>query len=124
METLNKIYQNAYNLIENEDTRNYIVLPSIFILLTFLYYRTFGFYVYVEKLQTDKARAHRRRGNPPPSYPNGWFRIESTRNLKAGDVKYIKLCGRHIALFRGEDRIAYAVNAFCTHMGANLGIGG
>lgn len=54
----------------------------------------------------------------------GWFRIESTRNLKPGDVKYIKLNGRHIALFRGEDKIAYAVNAFCTHMGSNLGIGG
>lgn len=33
------------------------------------------------------------------------------------------MCGRHIAYFRGEDGVVYAVQAYCTHMGANLGGG-
>jgi cholesterol 7-dehydrogenase len=41
-----------------------------------------------------------------------------------GDVKYLKLNGRHLVLYRGEDGIPYAMDAHCTHMGANLGFGG
>jgi len=36
----------------------------------------------------------------------------------------IKLCGRHIVYFRGEDNVVYAASSYCTHMGANLGFGG
>lgn len=39
-------------------------------------------------------------------------------------MKEIKLCGRHIAYYRGTDNTVYAVAAYCPHMGANLGIGG
>ena len=39
-------------------------------------------------------------------------------------MKEIKLCGRHIAYYRGTDKTVYAVAAYCPHMGANLGIGG
>lgn len=43
---------------------------------------------------------------------------------EASQVKEIKICGRHIAYYRGTDKVAYAVAAYCPHMGANLGIGG
>lgn len=69
-------------------------------------------------------RSNSRRGNPTPSFVNGWFRIASSWELKRGDVKNIKMFGRYIALFRGEDGIVYALDAFCTHMGANLAEGG
>lgn len=39
-------------------------------------------------------------------------------------MKEVKICGRHIAYFRGFDNKAYAVHAYCPHMGANLGFGG
>jgi cholesterol 7-dehydrogenase len=76
------------------------------------------------KFDHPKHKANFRRGTPPPSYPNGWFRALSSWELKKGEAKYIKINGRHIALFRGEDGIAYALAAFCTHMGANLALGG
>lgn len=36
----------------------------------------------------------------------------------------MKLAGRHIAYYRGTDKIVYAVAAYCPHLGANLGVGG
>lgn len=44
--------------------------------------------------------------------------------LKKGDVKNQKLCGRHVVIFRGEDGKPYCLDAYCAHMGANLGEGG
>ncbi len=32
--------------------------------------------------------------------------------------------GLNLAVFRGEDGQAYALDAYCPHMGANLGAGG
>lgn len=44
--------------------------------------------------------------------------------LKVNDVKYIDYCGRDIVLFRGTNNKVYALAAYCSHMGANLGING
>lgn len=90
--------------------------------LTYLNY--FKFYKPEEKLEWDIRRANAVRGNPPPSYPNGWFRVCASNELKVGESKFVKLNGRHVAAFRGEDGIAYVLHAYCSHMGANLGIGG
>jgi len=64
------------------------------------------------------------RGKCPPSYPNGWYILSRSNLLKSGKVSEIKICGRHIAYYRGTDNVVYAVSAYCTHMGANLGYGG
>ena len=34
------------------------------------------------------------------------------------------MCGRDIALYRDYDGVAKAVEGYCSHLGANLGIGG
>lgn len=44
--------------------------------------------------------------------------------LKVNEVKYVDYCGRDIVLFRGTNKKVYALSAYCSHMGANLGIGG
>ena len=60
----------------------------------------------------------------PPPYPDGWYRVAASADLKRGEVMYVECLGHRIALFRGEsDRKAYAVEAFCPHMGANLAHG-
>lgn len=107
------------------------VIPILIVLLYFLYYKKFKFYEYIETLE-DSIKNKLPRGKCPPSYPNGWYRLCRTSELNVGygllikcrDVKEIKLCGRHIAYYRGSDNVAYAVAAYCPHMGANLGVGG
>ncbi|XP_065198441.1 cholesterol 7-desaturase nvd-like [Sycon ciliatum] len=71
----------------------------------------------------DVAR-RRQRGDLPPVYPNGWFRICDSGDLAIGEVKTFTLLGESIAVFRGENGTVYAVEAYCPHLGANLGIGG
>ena len=63
-------------------------------------------------------------GQVPPPYPNGWFFIARSAELKVGEVKPISVLGNEYALFRGEDGIARLIDAFCPHLGANLAHGG
>lgn len=60
----------------------------------------------------------------PPPYPDGWYRVAASKDIKPGDVKHIQCMGEQIALFRGRTcgRVA-AVDAFCPHQGANLAHG-
>lgn len=60
----------------------------------------------------------------PPFYPNGWFRVANSNQLKAGDLKYAEVCGKSLVIFRGEDNQAYIVDAYCRHLGANIAEGG
>lgn len=62
--------------------------------------------------------------NMPPPYPNGWFSLCFSDELAIGQIKYIHALGQHIALFRGESGTVHAIEAYCSHLGANLAIGG
>jgi len=57
--------------------------------------------------------ARRKRGKCPPAFPNGWFRLCNTTDLKKGDTKFFKYNGRHVVLFRGMDGVPYAMDAYC-----------
>jgi len=72
----------------------------------------------------NEYRKRKRCGDIPPVYPNGWFHVFDSHELAVSDVKYISVLGEHLAVFRGTDGVAYIVNAYCPHLGANLGIGG
>lgn len=72
----------------------------------------------------NEYRKRRKCGDIPPVYPNGWFRVLDSHELAVGDVKYISVLGEHLAVFRGTDGVAYIVNAYCPHLGANLAVGG
>ena len=60
----------------------------------------------------------------PPPYPDGWYRVAASREVRPGEVKHVQCVGEQIALFRTrtDGRIA-AVDAFCPHRGANLAQG-
>ncbi|KAI8431831.1 hypothetical protein MSG28_016231 [Choristoneura fumiferana] len=55
----------------------------------------------------------------PPPYPNGWFALAESRDLKIGGVVSVDAL-----VYRGEDGVARCVDAYCPHLGANLGVGG
>jgi cholesterol 7-dehydrogenase len=57
-------------------------------------------------------------------YPIGWYPLLEAAQLKAGTAQYIHYLGEHFAVFRDKSGAIYAVDAFCPHMGANLGLSG
>lgn len=89
-----------------------------------MYYRKFREYLYLQDDDIPDSKANVPRGKCPPFFPNGWFSIINSAELKVNDVQYIDYCGRNIVLFRGANGKAYALHSYCSHMGANLGLGG
>ena len=72
---------------------------------------------------SDNLTRYRERTYPPP-YPDGWYRVAASSEIRPGEVRHVECLGEHIALFRSrtQGRIA-AVEAFCPHQGANLAHG-
>jgi nitrite reductase/ring-hydroxylating ferredoxin subunit len=61
---------------------------------------------------------------PFPRYPNGWFQIAYSEDVKPGGVAPLKYFGRDLVLFRTEAGKVHVLDAHCPHMGAHLGHGG
>ncbi len=60
----------------------------------------------------------------PPPYPDGWYRLLGTDELRPGGVRYMECLGRELVVWRSEDGASmHAMSAFCPHMGANLAHG-
>lgn len=70
------------------------------------------------------VRKRRKAGDVPPVFPNGWFSIIASRDVPRGHSCSVSVLGEHFAVFRGEDGKAYVLDAYCPHMGANIGVGG
>lgn len=62
----------------------------------------------------------RERSYPAP-YPDGWYRVALSAELRRGDIKYVEALGQQVVVYRGEtDGSVHALAAFCPHLGANL----
>jgi cholesterol 7-dehydrogenase len=70
----------------------------------------------------DRIRA--KSGQFPKPYPNGWYRVCNSQDVKRGEVVSVTRCGREMVAFRGEDGRAGVLHAFCPHLGTHLGHGG
>ncbi|XP_072015574.1 cholesterol 7-desaturase nvd-like [Amphiura filiformis] len=78
-----------------------------------------------KKEVANEIRKRRRAGDVPPVYPNGWFSVLRSWELKQGEVKYVSALGQELAIFRGTiDNKPFIVDAYCPHLGANIGVGG
>jgi len=91
-------------------------------LLYVIYYKKFRYYKFIQATSFTKGKHN--IGRTIPNYPNGWFRIMASKDIKKNEVKYVNLHGENMAVFRGDDNIVYALDAYCSHLGANLGING
>ncbi|XP_072946913.1 cholesterol 7-desaturase nvd [Epargyreus clarus] len=121
---------------------NFIVLSVILFLVLFVIYKSYWSPVYYFKELTDVGYDHIPQGpdrakhiaraqnarkigsKAPPPYPNGWFALVESRDLKIGCVMPVDALGLNFCVYRGEDGIARIVDAYCPHLGANLGVGG
>ncbi|CAF0783309.1 unnamed protein product [Rotaria sordida] len=96
----------------------FIIIPLLYL----IYYRKFRYFIFDQRTKVTKGKTS--RGKCPPSFPNGWFWIINSCDLKPGHTKAISYCGRNLVLFRGTNGTPYVLDAFCAHMGAHLGFGG
>jgi cholesterol 7-dehydrogenase len=88
-----------------------------------------GYIQHLEKhvrddIWTRQIVRRRKRGEVPPVYPNGWFCVLNSCQLKKGTAQSVTVLGKQLAVFRGEDNQPYVLDAYCPHLGANLGCGG
>ena len=56
-------------------------------------------------------------------FAEGWYWALDSKALPRGSAAKLKLLGRDLALYRGEDGRVAALDAYCPHMGAHLGEG-
>jgi nitrite reductase/ring-hydroxylating ferredoxin subunit len=57
-------------------------------------------------------------------YPNGWYIIATSTELKPYEILSKTFMGEEIVLFRTESGKVSAMYAYCPHLGAHLGLGG
>jgi 3-ketosteroid 9alpha-monooxygenase subunit A len=55
------------------------------------------------------------------NYPRGWFVVAFSDEIAKGTVKRMHYFGEELVAFRGEDGVVHVLDAYCAHMGANLG---
>ena len=72
----------------------------------------------------NEYHQRRRLGDLPPVYPNGWFVMLYSDQLKSGGVQEVSALGLNLVAWRGESGKAYVADAYCPHLGAHLGVGG
>lgn len=61
--------------------------------------------------------------NNPERFIEGWYWAIPSDQLRVGEVKAVSLLGRELAIYRGQDKKAVALDAYCPHMGAHLAEG-
>ena len=57
-------------------------------------------------------------------YPRGWYAIDTSRELKPGQVRRTGFMGGEIVYYRTASGRPVVMDAYCRHMGAHLGYGG
>lgn len=60
----------------------------------------------------------------PFPIPSGWFFVDYTDSLKAGEMRNVNLFGQEWVLFRTEGGTPGMTDPYCPHLGAHIGHGG
>ncbi len=72
----------------------------------------------------NEIRKKKKIGDIPPPFPNGWFAVARSDELKRGQSTAVNALGQNFAVFRDNKGTAHVLDAYCAHLGANLGVGG
>jgi phenylpropionate dioxygenase-like ring-hydroxylating dioxygenase large terminal subunit len=62
--------------------------------------------------------------NTTPAFPMGWYSIARSQELLVGEVSSVQAFDREFALYRTRSGVPVLQDAFCPHLGANLGVEG
>jgi len=105
------------NFIES----NTAIYTFIFLVLYTIYYLKYSIYYYEQNHRYHKGS--RIIGKTLPSSLNGWFKICNSSELPKKKTIFYDKNNAFLVVFRGEDNKVYALDAYCSHMGANLSDG-
>jgi nitrite reductase/ring-hydroxylating ferredoxin subunit len=61
---------------------------------------------------------------PLGEIPFGWFYLMESKDLKPRDLRLMHRCGQDFILWRGANGEPHFQEAYCPHLGANIGVGG
>ncbi len=90
----------------------FFTLPILALLIYWLYVRKFKVYKWSQEFDPNLLKS-RPRGQCPPFFPNGWYRICNSEDLKVNEVKYVSYFGRDIAIYRKVDQKVYGLDTAC-----------
>ncbi|MFK8049108.1 MAG: Rieske 2Fe-2S domain-containing protein [Halioglobus sp.] len=62
--------------------------------------------------------------NSTPDFPMGWYSVARSHELLVGEVTSVTAFDRELALYRTRSGVPVLQDAFCPHLGANLGVEG
>ncbi|CAJ0954951.1 unnamed protein product, partial [Mesorhabditis belari] len=74
--------------------------------------------------QLERVKRLRKVGELPPVYPNGWFCIAESNEVREKGIKAVVVFGEQLSLVRAEDGYVHLIDSYCPHLGANLSVGG
>lgn len=57
-------------------------------------------------------------------YPNGWFKVAFSTDVKGNKIFSATCFGKDVIVFRDDAGKAHVMDAYCPHLGANLAYGG
>lgn len=62
------------------------------------------------------------RGYSALPIPFGWFAVAMSSDIAVGEVKTLRYFATEFVMWRGEDGTLHAVDPYCPHLGAHLGV--
>lgn len=118
---LNSLLYNVQEVVEKYFDFYTVLYLALFIVIYSLYFYKYKNYIYIQPNRFKKGK--RILGKTLPSCVNGWFWVCNSSDLPKKKAMYFYGNGSNLVVFRGEDNIVYALDAYCSHMGANLADG-
>jgi nitrite reductase/ring-hydroxylating ferredoxin subunit len=70
----------------------------------------------VDNLYTPEPKAFAK-------YPASWYYVCTSKSLHARRLMGVTLCGRRLVVFRSEQGVAGALDAWCPHVGSDMSLG-
>ncbi|XP_040077882.2 cholesterol 7-desaturase nvd-like [Ixodes scapularis] len=99
----------------------YGCLVATFLWILWTYYKR-------DSSKTQKKKRPRMqqyfRDEMQPVFPNGWIPLLLSSELEINKVKSLNIMGEELVVFRTQDGVAHVMDAYCPHLGANLGVMG
>ncbi|MCA9507781.1 MAG: aromatic ring-hydroxylating dioxygenase subunit alpha [Myxococcales bacterium] len=62
--------------------------------------------------------------NSEAVYPISWYQVAWSHELKPLQIKSLTVCDRDLIVYRAQDGSVHALDAYCPHLGAHLGVKG
>jgi nitrite reductase/ring-hydroxylating ferredoxin subunit len=98
----------------------YLYLNSLFILFPLAYFAYKLFFTYKSSIVVNAKTPN---SNKLQAQFKGWYRVCLSTDLPVNLIKTFRLLGKDVVVYRNNDGVVSALDAYCSHQGAHLGLG-